>query len=241
MIKPRVHASHAHLRREARTTAGDASAIGLTRVLAPGARVRAGRGDNQEFVGIAAVLVVDGKIKVLTCGHASAFNLDNDVLAGDEPDGDAIAVLERNFLEDSLPIDAALCGLTDAGQELLQASAAAPTWRFGVVKSPSADDNEQEAVFWQTHDGEDEAQTAAVASFDGEDHVLFGPRGPHGPFVETGHSVVPGDSGSLLSLGSSLYGLCSGFVGHTAFFTPIATVIARIKKEARVCTVYRPS
>jgi hypothetical protein len=149
--------------------------------------------------------------------------------------------LERNFIEDANPIDAALCGITDAGRELLQASARAPTWQFTSIASPSSADNQQEAVFWQTHDGEDEAQTASVEAFDGEDHVLFGPRGPHGPFVQTGHVVVPGDSGSLLSLGSSLYGLCSGFVVKTAFFTPIANVLNRLKKEARKCTVYHPS
>lgn len=240
-VKPSVISSHAQIRRERWANGSDPTAIGLAHAIAPGARIRAGRGGFQEFVGIAAVLVIDGLPKILTCGHAHAFSYSGELLAGDEPDGDAIATLERNFLEDSAPLDAALCGVTDAGLSVLKDSSAAPTWQFRKVRTPSAADNGKQSVFWQTHDGDDEAPTAPVESFNGENSALFGPQGPRGPFVETSHAVAGGDSGSLLSLGNSLYGLCSGFVGYTGFFTPIASVLARLNSEGIACSIYDPS
>jgi hypothetical protein len=133
-----------------------------------------------------------------------------------------------------------VCPLTDVGLGLLEESRDAPTWRFKKIKTPGVEDNDRSTVFWQTHDGADEAPTATVESFSGESLALFGPRGPQTGFIETGHAVVGGDSGSLLSLGSSLYGLCSGFVGFTAFFTSIAAVIARLHHQGMSCTLYLP-
>ncbi|MDD5308449.1 MAG: hypothetical protein PHU25_14095 [Deltaproteobacteria bacterium] len=239
-IKPSVVSSRVNIRRERWTDGTDPTAIGLSRAVAPGARVRVGRGDLQEFVGVAAVLLVSGRPSILTCGHAGAFAYSDEILAGDEPDGDAIATLETNLLEESSPLDAAVCPLTEAGLELLRESRDAPTWRFKKVKTPGVEDNDQSSVFWQTHDGDDTAPTAPVQSFSGETAALFGPRGPRRGFVETGHAVEAGDSGSLLSLSSSLYGLCSGLVGHTAFFTPIAAVITRINKQGKICSIYSP-
>jgi hypothetical protein len=242
LVKPNVIASHAHIRREMRTTGEGSSAIGLSRAIAPGARVRVGRGDGQEFVGIAAVLdFPSGDTRILTCGHARAFSFSSEILPSDDPQGDTLANLDRNFLSENPPLDAAICTLTDAGKNVLASSSGAPTWRFQNIRTPGAADNGHQAVFWQTHDGDDTAPTAPVETFSGENLALFGPGGPASGFVETSHVVVPGDSGSLLSLGQSLYGLCSGFVGFTAFFTPIASVIARLQSEGTSCTVHRPS
>jgi len=240
-IKPAVTISHAHLRRPRGADGSSPSSIGLVRAMAPGARVRVGRGQFQEFVGIAAVFEYPDKSKkVLTCGHARAFDFSGEIVPGDDPNGDAIANLDRNFLQDPNPLDAALCTLTDAGLALLKDSANAPTWRFKSIKTPSVTDNSQQSVFWQTHDGDDSALTAPVLSFSGQNAALFGPTGPQTGFVETSHGVIPGDSGSLLSLGASLYGLCSGFIGFTAFFTPIASVVARLKSQGTICTIYQP-
>jgi hypothetical protein len=190
-------------------------------------------------VGVAAVLVLAGRPTILTCGHAEAFLFGDEILAGDEPDGKALAVLDRNLLSGSNPLDAALCPLTDAGIELLGESSEAPTWRFQRVRIPGPSDNGAESVFWETHDGEDSARTAPVLSFYGETSVLFGPRGPDRGFIETSHAVVGGDSGAPLSLGGRLYGLCSGFVGYTTFFTPIAAVLRRLNNEGLQCDIYR--
>lgn len=238
-IKPSVRATQAHLRRE-RADGFDAFGDTLGNAVAPGARIRVGRGAAQELVGVAAVLDLDGRPAILTCGHASAFSLFDEILAGGEPDGESIATLETNLLEGSEPLDAAICPLTDAGVQLLEQSSAAPTWRFKNVRAPSVADNDELAVFWDTHDDADFAPTAGVRTFSGETSALFGPRGPRAGFIETGHAVVAGDSGSLLSLGSELYGLCSGFVGFTAFFTPIQSVIERLQREGIPCSVFTP-
>jgi hypothetical protein len=239
-IKPRVRSSHVSLRRERRADGSGPTAIGLARAVAPGARIRVGRGEIQEFVGIAAVVVCGKRPALLTCGHAAAFSFSEELLPGDEPDGDAIATLDVNLLAGGSPLDAALCTLTDAGVDILRSSSQASTWRFQKVRPPSAVDNRERTVFWQTHDGTDSAPTADVESFDGTTAALFGPTGPSSGFVETSHNVVPGDSGSLLSLGDSLYGLCSGFVGFTAFFTPIAAALAALSSKGKKCSIYHP-
>jgi hypothetical protein len=239
-IKPAVRASRVAIRKP-RATAGDTpTAIGFARAVAPGARIRVGRGALQEFVGVAAVLVIAGKPAILTCGHADAFKFSGELLPGDDADGVAIANLQTNFLSEPSPLDAAICPLTDAGRALLSESKAAPTWRFKTTHPPAVGDNDQTAVFWQTHDGNDSAPTAKIESFSGESHALFGARGPSEGFIETGHAVRGGDSGSLLSLESSLYGICSGFVGFTAFFTPITTVLERLKGQGISCSIFTP-
>lgn len=166
-IKPRVRSSRVTLRRMGLLDGSSPTAIGAARAVAPGARIRIGRNQVQEFVGIAAVVTVAGKPAILTCGHAQAFAFSDELLAGDEPDGDAIARLDVNLLAGSSPLDAALCPLTDAGVALLQASNQAPTWRFKNVRTPSPADNQKSSVFWQTHDGDNSAPTADVETFSG--------------------------------------------------------------------------
>lgn len=240
-LKPKVVSSGVEVRRERRADGSANSAIGAAHAIAPGARVRVGRGSTQEFVGIAAVLSLKSGPALLTCGHAAAFSFSAEILAGDEPNGDAIATLDANLLELSAPLDAAICPLTDTGVALLGQSSSAPTWRFQGVRRPSAVDNQCQTVFWQTHDGDDEAPTAPVLSFSATNTALFGARGPRAGFIETHHDVVPGDSGSLLSFGPDLYGICSGFVGFTALFTPIQSVLDYLGKTGKKCSIYRPS
>ena len=239
-IKPRVSSSGVGLRRWRRADGSTQMATQQSHAVAPGARVRVGRGQLQEFVGIAAVLRLAEGLAILTCGHASAFSFSQEILAGDEPDGAAIATLSANLLELASPIDAAICVLTDAGIALLADSLAAPTWRYKTVKTPAATDNQERAVFWQSHDGDDSAPTAPVLTYSGVTSALFGARGPSTGFIETSHLVVPGDSGSLLSLDAALYGICSGYVGHTAFFTPIATALRSLKRQGKKCSIYTP-
>ncbi len=100
-IKPSVRSSRVALRRERLADGSDPTAIGVARAVAPGARVRVGRGSVQEFIGVAAVLLTAGKPAILTCGHAAAFSFSNELLPGDDPDGEAIALLDTNLLTTS--------------------------------------------------------------------------------------------------------------------------------------------
>ncbi len=242
LVKPSVVASHAALRRERRTGAATSRSNGGAVPIAPGVAVRIGRAELQESVGIAAILTdSDGARAILTCGHPGSFSYSGEVLAADQPDGEPIANLSVNLLEGSPAIDAALCPLTEYGEELLDQSKDAPTWDFAEVRQPTLDDNGQSSVFWRPGNTSDSAATSPVTSFSAQTRALFGARGPRNGFIETGHAVYDGNSGLPLTIGHALYGLCSGYVGYNAFFTPLSTILGQLNKKGTTWSIFTPS
>jgi hypothetical protein len=107
----------------------------------------------------------------------------------------------------------------------------APTW-FADWHVPSESDHGTTATFWPTVTSDD-ALTSAVSStsFCQTDlwNRFWSLRLPD--LIQVGPLSSPGDSGTLLSIASSYYGLCTGQVGGYSYFTSLNTVIDRMKSE----------
>ncbi|HKO50180.1 MAG TPA: hypothetical protein VJV79_20760 [Polyangiaceae bacterium] len=177
--------------------------------------------------GIAAVLTLDDSPFLLTCGHNFNANAGKVFLPGSHA---PIARLTRNLFDDSSPLDAAICELTDRGIELLDASADADTW-FSTVHTPEAADNDESAVFWPTSEDDPDPIELQIVSFSVRFDPLFGPHGPKTRFIQMQLSASEGDSGSALAFGGALYGLCSGTAGPSAYFTAIADVVQSLRSD----------
>jgi hypothetical protein len=204
--------------------------------LAPGAPIVVASGGKSRC-GIAAVLDLDGDPFLLTCGHT--FNSDTGkvfVPGRSEP----IAKLTRNLFDDHHPFDAAICELTARGKELLQDSDDADTW-FDSVHTPGVHDNDESAIFWPTSEEDPDPIEVEIASFSARFDPLFGPRGPQAGFIQINMPAAEGDSGSALAFDNSLYGLCSGTAGSSAFFTPIADVAHALRSDFRSIKPWQPS
>ncbi len=205
--------------------------------LAPGAPILVGTGSDQKTGGIAAVVVLDGKLHLLTCGHL--FDGPADVFTRET--GAQIATLTRSYLSTSEPIDAAVCELVGDGPALLQRSSGADTWLAGW-RRPTLSDNGATVVFWPTYRERTAPFEEPVSAVDAATSVLFF-RGPQEGFIELHRSVIPGDSGSLLALdGRYYYGLCSGQVqGSWSYFTPIAAALDRLCGDYQEVDLWQPS
>lgn len=81
----------------------------LRDIIAPGAPIIVS-GDR---VGIACFVINKDGVYLVTCGHAfSEGEVKTELTASD---GTVIAYLEKNYLEDKVPLDAAICKMTDDG------------------------------------------------------------------------------------------------------------------------------
>jgi hypothetical protein len=249
----------------------------VTVPLAPGVPIFVGAARRR--AGVAAVVVMDGRPHLITCGHvfdggAGAWprrpdadvgsgrpdadvgsgRPDADVGSG-RPDADVgsgrpdasvyaaeiggpvIATLTRSYLEEAPRLDAAVCELTPEGILLLEASKGAKTW-FPTFRTPAEGDADELAIFWPTHETAGAPFAMKPSSWDASTQVLF-PGGPHTGFIKLPFTAKEGDSGSVLSMGGAYYALCSGQVG-TTFFTPIAAVLSRLKKEYGKVELWQP-
>lgn len=208
----------------------------VTRPVAPGAPILAGPAGAARRGGIAAVLVLDGRLHLLTCGHL--FTGGVTAVTCREPSGD-IAIMQRNYLDGPEPADAAVCALTDEGIRLLAASIDAPTWMRGFCEPVPALVG-WEADFWPTHLQGAVPRTMSVRACAASTSVLF-PSGPEDGFIEVEGGVIPGDSGSLLAVDNLYLALCSGHVqGAWSYFTPIATALDRVCAEHEDVALWHP-
>jgi len=193
-----------------------------------------------------------GRPHLITCGHVfdsggGAWPERRDADSGSgRPDasvyvaevgGPVIATLTRSYLNEAPRLDAAVCELTPEGILLLEASKGAKTW-FATFRTPAAGDADELAVFWPTHEAAGAPFAMKPSSWDASTQVLF-PGGPHTGFIKLPFTAKEGDSGSVLSIGGAYYALCSGQVG-TTFFTPIASVMSRLKKENGKVELWQP-
>jgi hypothetical protein len=196
--------------------------------LAPGSPIVVGVNGSQH-AGIACVLAIGGEPHLLTCGHVfPPQSAGTPVFAA----GRRVALLTQNLLDTSPQMDAAWCRLTREGARLLRASGDAPTWLRRAV-APAAEQAGKTAIFWPSAEGAGASistKIEAPSSFQGDlqdprDWVLALPD-----FIQTQGVTNGGDSGSVLVLEQNYYGLCTGRVGRSSFFTSISLAIARIKK-----------
>lgn len=204
--------------------------------LAPGAQVFVGEGRRRRAGGIAAVLVLDGRLHLLTCGHlfpGAGSTITSARAAG------PIAELRRNYLLEPDPLDAAVCELTREGVRLLAASTSAPTWLRGH-RAPRPDLDAATAMFWPTHAAGSEPLRLTISAHRAATIVLF-PGGPHDGFIEVSSGVIPGDSGSLLAADDLYLGICSGQVQERwSYFTPITDVLCRLCGDHQEVTLWHP-
>ena len=220
-LKVAVEASYA--RAPLRTTAAEAGpASPVDQPLAPGAPIVVAAGHPQR-AGIALVVSIGGDPYLVTCGHAFDNQSQGTVRA---LSGKPIAQLTQNFMLDGDPLDAALCALNDAGRQLLADSSDAPSW-CNAVATPDPNDNAQPATVWPTNDGNGGPFVDDVGSFSACEPALFGH--PECGFIRMPQCTWPGDSGCILTRNRRYYGLCSGVLGNASFFTPISSVMQRIR------------
>jgi hypothetical protein len=194
--------------------------------LAAGSPIEVSSGGRSRC-GVAAVLKLDGDPFLLTCGHSFGSSAGKVFLPGGNS---PIAHLERNLMHDHDPLDAAICKLTLAGNDLLADSADADTW-FSGVHAPESSDNGKSVAFWPTSEDEPDPIDIDVASFSVCFEPLFGAGGPTCRFIEARLPASEGDSGSVLALGDSYYGLCSGTAGSSSYFTAMADVIDALSSD----------
>jgi len=213
----------------------------VTAPLAPGAPITVG--DARRRAGIAAVVVMGGRPHLITCGHVFEGGSGPGAARGDasvfttEIGGPAIATLTRSYLDDAPRLDAAVCELLPDGVVLLEASKHAQTW-FTDCRAPAEGDTDELAVFWPTHDDAGAPFAMKPTSLDASTQVLF-PGGPHAGFIKLPFTAQEGDSGSVLAMGGAYYALCSGQVG-TTYFTPIASILRRLKREHGDVELWHP-
>lgn len=204
--------------------------------LAPGAPILVGRGTSVRRGGICAILLLDGKLHALTCGHI--YN-DGETGLLTRRGAVQVATLRRNYLRDEEPLDAAVCELLPSAMNLLRQSTTAPTW-FRAYLEPAVEDNAGTTTFFPTFREDAPPIDASVSAYSASTTVLF-PAGPFDDFIELGLAVIPGDSGSLLAKDDLYFGLCSGEVQATwSYFTPISAVLARLSRDYQEVAIWHP-
>lgn len=226
-LKVAVLALHRDARPETATAGAMPTGAG-TDYLAPGVPI----GCDNERVGLAAVLALDRKPHLITCGHAIG-SADSTLTTGDG--ATEIGRLHRNLFSSGDNLDAAVFTPTSDGLALLQAGASAPTW-CASIHEPVAGDNGKAATFWPTWA---DSQSPFV-----EDVMAFSSSIPGG--VGVGYVMLPcctarGDSGSLLQIDNSYYGLASRRDGNYSFFTPISRIKRKLEDSGAKVTPWRPS
>jgi len=206
-------------------------------VLAPGAALDFPTGGGAELGGLAAVISIDSTLFFLTCGHHHPAKNGKLRLRGALED---LGVLDMNLLTLDKPIDAAIYTVNPAGLALLTASRNAPTWNTNVLP-PYGYQNTCGVVFWPTNCVGLPPCAATVSSHSATAPWLLAEPVNNG-FIRTEVITVAGDSGSLLTLGGSSYGLCTGRGRFYSFYTPIFAVIVRLYqlKQAKGVQLWVP-
>jgi hypothetical protein len=196
--------------------------------------------------GISCILRIDQKLILVTAGHLFPKDAAKGAVISvfDGSRYEPVATLMRNFLEDTEPLDAAVCALTDEGLRYLRQSTGAVTFRCAGVALPEkwTPSSSWQPIFFPTQpDGArpltvrlESASSGVLAqescAFDDDVEWRVTLRG----LIRTNGLTDSADSGSVLIVKSGeqfgLLGLCSGGVpGRFSLFTPIATVIRRLK------------
>jgi hypothetical protein len=210
-------------------------------VIAPGASIVVDHGNNQrEWAGIAAILMIEGGPHILTCGHAFTFGGSREKILVDPEEDAPIAELTTSYFHGRPRLDAAICKLNEHGVGLLEEhSKDAISWstRF---RRPRMTDNGKTAVFWATNPGSAGSYEAPISSYTTSDSILFGDGEIHDGFIEMPFIASGGDSGSLLSVNGSYYGICAGHVGDSTLFTPFARVMDRVRETHPEATLWTP-
>lgn len=184
--------------------------------LAPGAPVR---GDGQR-VGIGAVVSIDSRPCIITCGHA--FSSSGSTLT--TRDGATeIATLRTNLFTTAAPLDAAVFDATDDGVELLEGAPDASSWSASFHE-PAPADNGSEATFWPTSSDGAVPFVSDVQAFSSCMPASIGCG-----YVMLDGCTSDGDSGSTLQLAGAYYGLASRRNGNFSFFTPLSEVRRRVE------------
>jgi hypothetical protein len=150
-----------------------------------------------------------------------------------------IARLTQNLLDAAEPLDAAICEILPRGRELLGESADADTW-FDDIHTPDSSDNGADVAFWPTSEQKPDPIDLRVESFSSCFDPLFGPGGPNCSLIEARLPASEGDSGSVLALDASYYGICSGTAGASSYFTAIAHVVLALQGDFERIRPWQP-
>jgi hypothetical protein len=199
----------------------------VTQPLAPGTPIIVDSTPRQAG-GIACIVRADGAPYLITCGHIFEPRAEGvSVFAR----GEVVATLEKNLLDATPATDGAWCRLTRDGKQMLAKSADAPTW-FRDWRRPSEGDHGSTASFWPTVSSDDVFTSAVLSSSFCQNDLWnrFWSLKLDG-LIQVGPISSPGDSGALLSMANTYYGLCTGQVGAFSYFTPLCAVIEHMKSE----------
>ncbi len=194
--------------------------------LAPGAPISC----DGERIGIGAVIAIGNTPHIVTCGHAvgSADTLTTS-------DGNTeIATLKDNFFPIGDRLDAAVFTVNDDGLDLLHQGSLAPSWCTSF-HAPADTDNDTDVTFWPTAADQQPSFVEKVMSFSACIPSSIGCG-----YVMLTRCTSPGDSGSSLQIGSSYYALASRRDGNNSFFTPITTIVDRLKSPGVQVTPWSP-
>lgn len=226
-VKPAVRSSLDGLSISS-TSASPASfssvASALAEPFAPGSRIVVASQPLQR-AGVACFVVADDTTYLVTCGHVFTRGAAGTAVY---VNGQPVAKLTRNFLEDADQLDAAYCELLPRGVQLLEASKAAPTF-YGDVLKPSSGQNKG-AVFWPTNLAASDAITTSINSYSACDASMFNEFWSLDlcGLLRTEQVTVPGDSGSLLACSDKYYGSCTG-APNWSYYTPLYSTLERMK------------
>jgi hypothetical protein len=202
---------------------------------APGSRILVDSRPVQR-AGVACLVSADSQTYLITCGHVFSPNAANTAVF---VNGEVVATLTHNFLDDAEQLDAAYCLVTNRGLQLAAQSLNAPTW-FGALLTPSAGQG-QPAVFWPTNDSATDAVTTTINSFSSCENGLFNSFWNLSlcELVRTELVTTGGDSGSLLSVRDRYYALCSGSPSWS-YYTPIEFVLDRMRNTFSEVELWQP-
>lgn len=208
------------------TTSGSTLPSGGAQYLAPGAPISC----DGDRIGIGAVVAIGGSPHIVTCGHAVGSG---DTLATSDGDTE-IATLRNNFFTSGDRLDAAVFKVNSDGLDLLRQGASAPTWA-STIHAPDAVDNESEVTFWPTWADHKSSFVEDVLSFS-----ACIPDGVGCGYVMLTRCTNLGDSGSTLQIDGSYYALASQRDGNNSFFTPISSVVSRLRSSGATAVPWRP-
>jgi len=204
--------------------------------LAPGSFIFVGSAPVQR-AGVACVVRADDKVYLLTCGHVFEPGAAN---TGVFVQHKQVARLTKNFLDTDEKLDAACCEVLPAGQKMLDASGSATTWLDDVLAPVSG--WHKDAVFWPTNEWASDEISTTIDSYSASESALqndFWPNLTLSGLIRTQPITEAGDSGSLLSVGDSYYGLCSGTAG-SSYFTPLGTTLERMRQLFTEVELWHP-
>jgi hypothetical protein len=217
------------------TASADGVLPAVTEPFAPGSRTLVDSRPIQR-AGIACFVRADGTVYLLTCGHVfSPGAVDTGIFVN----GELVAKLSHNSLDDDPQLDAAYCEVLPRGLQLADASRSAPTW-FSRTMAP-ADGQGRNAVFWPVNQNASDAITTKVNSFSASESNLFNEFWDLslGELIRTEQITIPGDSGSLLSVADCYYASCTG-APNWSYYTPLHATIQRMRTAFSEVELWQP-